>query len=675
MLEEKQRCWKMWKKGGSKEDYQEAKRLAKHAVYLAKSQAEQEVLRDPSPGSSDLFRLANQMRRTNQDVQGEKPVRNDAGELCLDDRAKQAAWKEHYERLSNVEFDWDPDSLTEVYPVEGPAPPIPLELVTRAIKLMKCGKAAGTSLIVAEMLKASGVKGAQLIRDLIEDIIHCGKIPTEWEESTIISLYKGKGVALERGNYRGLKLLDQVMKVLERVAENFLRQQVCIDDMQFGFMPGRSTTDAIFIVRQLQEKFHAVNRTLYMAFVDLEKAFDRVPRRVIWWALRKLGVEEWLVRLIQSMYENARSRVRVGCNLSEEFSVKVGVHQGSCLSPLLFITVLEALSQEFRTGCPWENLYADDLVIISESLEELQQKLFLWKTNMEEKGLRVNMGKTKVLISGPNLDVLQKSGKYPCAVCLKGVGTNSIFCGGCSSWVHKKCSGVPGPLKPDPNFRCKRCTGQARPIDGRPLTEVTVGTEQLEVVPSFCYLGDTLSSGGGCELASITRCRVAWGKFHELLPILTSRSFPITSRGRVYNSCVRSAMLHASETWAPTSSDLHRLQRNDRAMIRWMCGVITKDEVSSQDLLARMQLDDLTKVLRTRRLRWHGHVERSDGWLKKVQKLSPTGGRGPGRPKKTWTEVIDTDRQALGLTETHPSDRKAWSGRLRSAVRLDPPLY
>ena len=134
-------------------------------------------------------------------------------------------------------------------------------------------------------------------------------------------------------------------------------------------------------------------------------------------------------------------------------------------------------------------------------------------------------------------------------------------------------------------------------------------------------------------------------------------------------------MLHASETWAPTASDLHRLQRNDRAMIRWMCGVKTKDGVSSENLLERMQLDDLIEVLRTRRLRWHGHVERSKGWIKKVQKLNPTGGRGRGRPKKTWTEVTDLDRLALGLTETQPSDRKAWSGRLRSAVRLDPPLY
>ena len=84
------------------------------------------------------------------------------------------------------------------------------------------------------------------------------------------------------------------MKVLERVAEDFLWQQVPIHDMQFGFMPGRRTTDATFIVCQLQEKFYAINKTLYMAFVNLQKAFYHEPRRVIWWALHKLGIEEWL---------------------------------------------------------------------------------------------------------------------------------------------------------------------------------------------------------------------------------------------------------------------------------------------------------------------------------------------------------------------------------------------
>ena len=163
------------------------------------------------------------------------------------------------------------------------------------------------------MLKASRVEGAQQIHELIEDIIHLTKIPTEWEESIIVSLYKGKGFALEWGNYQGLKLLDQVMKVLQGVAENFL-WQVHIDDMQFGFMPEHSTTDAIFIVSQLQDKFHAINKTLYMALSIWKKTFNHVPRRVIWRAICKLNVEKWLLRLIQSMYENAKSRMRVGCN-------------------------------------------------------------------------------------------------------------------------------------------------------------------------------------------------------------------------------------------------------------------------------------------------------------------------------------------------------------------------
>ena len=152
--------------------------------------------------------------------------------------------------------------------------------------------------------------------------------------------------------------------------DGLIRQVMSVDDSKFGFVPGIGTTDAIFVVTLLQEKYLVANKRLYMAFVDLEKAFDRVPRKVIWWALRKLGVDEWIVRLVQGMYSNARSRVRVGEGYSEEFEVKVGVHQGSVLSPLLFIIVLEALSREFRCGVPWEDLYADDLVIIAESLEE-----------------------------------------------------------------------------------------------------------------------------------------------------------------------------------------------------------------------------------------------------------------------------------------------------------------
>ena len=101
------------------------------------------------------------------------------------------------------------------------------------------------------------------------------------------------------------------MKVLDRIVDR-LRQFVSIDNSQFGFVPGRSTTDAIFVEKQLQEKYLPANKRLYVAFVDLEKAFDGVPRKIIWWALRKLSVEEWIVWLVQEMSANERSHVRVG---------------------------------------------------------------------------------------------------------------------------------------------------------------------------------------------------------------------------------------------------------------------------------------------------------------------------------------------------------------------------
>ena len=93
------------------------------------------------------------------------------------------------------------------------------------------------------------------------------------------------------------------MKLLECMLDSSIRNMVDIDEMQFGFVPGRGTTDAIFIARQLQEKYFAAKKPLYFAFVSLEKAFDRVPRKVLWWALRSLGIE-WAVRVIQGMYVN-----------------------------------------------------------------------------------------------------------------------------------------------------------------------------------------------------------------------------------------------------------------------------------------------------------------------------------------------------------------------------------
>ena len=184
---------------------------------------------------------------------------------------------------------------------------------------------------------------------------------------------------------------------------------------------------------------------------------------------------------------------------------------------------------------------------------------------MEAKGLRGNMGKTKIMVSGVNLQMLKDSGKYPCSVCRKGVGSNSIYCAGCSHWVHKKCSGVIGSPK--------SMTGDL--IMNGFLCKI----KKLGVVDSFCYLGDMIGAGGGCDLCVITIIRSAWGKFRELLPILTSHALSYITRRQIYSTYICSVLLYASECWAPNVSDLLKLQRNDRAMIRWTCNVRLKDHI------------------------------------------------------------------------------------------------
>ena len=350
-----------------------------------------------------------------------------------------------------------------------------------------------------------------------------------------------------------------------------------------------------------------------------------------------------------------RRRVREG--YSEEFEMKVGVHQGSVLSPLLFIIVLEALSREFRSGVPWEDLYADDLVIIAESLEECVRRLLTWKEAMEKKGLRVNAGKTKIMICGTGLDLLQSSGEFPCAVCHTGVGSNSIFCNGYKHWVHKKCSELKR-LKKDPDYRCTRCQGTTRPLDGRPQKEVQVGPDEPKVVASFCYLGDMLSAAGGCELSTTTCVKTVWKKFKDLLPVLSSRHLSFKTRGHVYSSCVRSAMLHASKTWPLTKPNLQRLQRNDRAMIRQICNVRPQDIVTtrSNELLVRLGIEDLDLILKERKLWWYGHVERSNGAIKTAFDIQVDGRCGPGKPKMTWKQLTERDCREWKLSAINPHE-------------------
>ena len=164
----------------------QAKRNAKRTVYTAKKTAEEKKFSDLKPGMDDIFKIAKQLRKDNQDVVGDKCVKDDLGNLSFDNEAKKVACKQHYERLLNEEFSWNPEDLT-ADPVVRPPIHIDVEMV-KAITKMKTGKAAGPSGIVAEMLKASGDTGARLVADLANDMVRNGVIPSDWEDSFTINI-------------------------------------------------------------------------------------------------------------------------------------------------------------------------------------------------------------------------------------------------------------------------------------------------------------------------------------------------------------------------------------------------------------------------------------------------------------------------------------------------------
>ena len=133
-----------------------------------------------------------------------------------------------------------------------------------------------------------------------------------------------------------------------------------------------------------------------MCFVDLEKAFGRVPRKVVELAMWKKGILEVLVRSVMCLYEGAKTRVRVDSELSEQFEVKVGMYQGSVLSPFLFAVVVDVFTEFARVAALCELLYADDFVLMCETMEGHRNKLLNWKEAFVSKDLKVDLGKTKV---------------------------------------------------------------------------------------------------------------------------------------------------------------------------------------------------------------------------------------------------------------------------------------
>ena len=193
---------------------------------------------------------------------------------------------------------------------------------------------------------------------------------------------------------------------------------------------------------------------------------------------------------------------------------------------------------------------------------------------MERKELRVNMRKTKFLVSGVGHGVLKKSDKYPCAVSCCGVGNNSIQYSHCMLWVHNRCSGITKRLVADPNYVCCRCNGEVRPIDGRTVTNLkwmSTAPCLLWSLPRWC-IGDMMCSGECCDSAIVARCCMAWGKFRKLLPVLTAWPLSPRIRGR----CTRHVFTLLSSTAAKRRDQITLNCSDSAAMtLSWPAGFVS----------------------------------------------------------------------------------------------------
>ena len=254
-------------------------------------------------------------------------------------------WQEYFEELFNVTNAWkEPDKCDGT---EGPKPRITAEEIRKQLETLKNRNANGPANLLIESWKLVGDAGIESMETTMNEVMSRG-MPSSWWYSEIIPIYKGKGSVLECGNYRGIKVMSHTMKLWEWeiIIDNMIREIVELKNIQFGFRQGMSTTVPIVALRILQEKYQERKKDLHMVFVDLEKAYDRVTRDLIWWALRKKNIPEAYMTIIQYMYKATKTRVGLNthCGLTKYFNIEVGLHQGSTLSPLLFIIIMDVLA-------------------------------------------------------------------------------------------------------------------------------------------------------------------------------------------------------------------------------------------------------------------------------------------------------------------------------------------
>ncbi|KAK3552014.1 hypothetical protein QTP70_031598, partial [Hemibagrus guttatus] len=581
--------WDMDRTEENRQEYKELQRRVKREVSKAKQKAYDELYTrlDTREGEKDLYRLARQRDRDGKDVQQVRVIKDRDGRVLTSEESVQRRWKEYFEELMNEENERE-KRVEGVNSVEQKVVKIRKDEVRKALKRMKRGKAVGPDYIPVEVWKCLGEAAVEFLTSLFNRVLESERMPEEWRRSVLVPIFKNKGDVQNCSNYRGIKLMSHTMKLWERVVEARLRKVVEICEQQYGFMPRKSTTDAIFALRILMEKYRDGQRELHCVFVDLEKAYDRVPREELWYCMRKSGVAEKYVRVVQDMYERSRTVVRCAVGQTEEFKVEVGLHQGSALSPFLFAMLMDQLSEEVRQESPWTMMFADDIVICSESREQVEENLERWRFALERRGMKVSRSKTE----------------YMCVNEREGSGT------------------------------------------------VRLQGEEVKKVQEFKYLGSTVQSNGECGKEVKKRVQAGWNGWRKVSGVLCDRKISARIKGKVYRTVVRPAMLYDLETLSLRKRQESELEVAELKMLRFSLGVTRLDRIRNEYIRGTAHVGRLGDKVRQARLRWFGHVQRRESEYigRRMLDMELPGRRQRGRPKRRYMDGINEDMKLVGAS-------------------------
>jgi len=524
--------------------------------------------------------MARARDRKTRDFNQVKCIKDEREQLLVKEDEIRHRWQEYFDKLFNGENENTTVQLDDSFDDTNRrfVRRIQESEVREALKRMKGGKAMGPDGIPIKVWRCLGDIAIVWLTKMFNNIFRSNKMPEEWRRSILVPIYKNKGDIQSCTNYRGIKLMSHTMKLWERVIEQRLRGTTQISTNQFGFMPGRSTTEAIFLIRQVMERFREQKKDLHLVFIDLEKAYDKIPRNVMWWALDKHKVPSKYVTLIKDMYNNVVTSVRTNDGNTDYFPIKIGLHQGSALSPYLFALVMDEVTRNIQGDIPWCMLFADDVVLVDESQAGVNRKLELWRQTLESKGFRLSRTKTEYM----------------------------------------------------------RCD-----FGGVVQEEGDVSLEG-QVVPkkdTFRYLGSMLQRDGDIDADVSHRIKAGWIKWRQASGILCDKRVPQKLKGKFYRTAIRPAMLYGAECWPTKIRHVQQLSVAEMRMLRWICGHTRMDRVRNDDIRDRLEVAPIEEKLVQHRLRWFGHVQRRPpeapvhcGVLSQANNMR----RGRGRPKLTW---------------------------------------